>query len=74
MTQKSTHAAQAAEPAPIVPAVDPDALDLKKVKTTKRSDAAQAFVRNFLAGHGVAQDAFTDADAVALTEAIDAAV
>ncbi len=72
MTQKNQPAA-AAEPAPIVPAVQPDEVDLKKVRTTKRSDAAQAHVRTFLAVHGVAQEAFTDADAVALIEAIDAA-
>jgi hypothetical protein len=69
MVEKTTPA----EPAPIVPAADPDHAETKKVRTTKRSDAAQAFVRNFLSAHPVSVDAFGEAEAVALIEAIDAA-
>lgn len=42
------------------------------VRTTKRSDAAQAFIQSWLSGHPVPANAFTDADAVALIKAIDA--
>lgn len=42
-------------------------------KTTARSDQAVAFVRQFLSNHGIAVETFTDAEGLALVEAIDAA-
>lgn len=45
----------------------------KRATGTRRHDAALAHVRNFLAQHGVPQSAYTDEEAAALIEAIDAA-
>ncbi len=43
-----------------------------QTRTDRRSDAAQAFIHNWLSQHPVAVSAFTADDAVALVAAIDA--
>jgi hypothetical protein len=59
------------DPAP--PAANSEFEDAaKKVKTTKRSDAVQTFVQNWLGQHALPREAFTAADAVELTKALDA--
>lgn len=62
-----------AEPAPVIVSAQPDAEPAAEVKTTKRSDAAQAFMQTWLSNHPIAAGAFTADDAVALIKAVDAA-
>lgn len=74
MTTKDIPEVGEDEAAPVrVISANPDAEEVKTVRTTKRSDAAQTFIQSWLSNHPVAAGSFTAAHAVALIEAIDAA-
>lgn len=64
-------ASPAPEPAPVIRSAHPDEERVRKVRTSKRSDAVQAFMQTWLSQHPIAADAFTAEDAVALLDAAD---